>query len=344
MKALFSVFVLTLLTIKIVAQDIHLLQYNSSPQNLNPAQTGLFDGDWRLVGNYRTQWSAIPVPYNTYSMSADTRLNTLPPTLQNYFKTIVPALGLVVNSDKAGDSKLSTTQLLLSASCIKKLTKDSTHFISVGIQPGITNKSFNTDALTFDNQYNGTNYNPNLSSGEHFNSTSITYFDLGAGAAYYWEKTARKKLNIGASVFHINSPNQSFFLVTSVKLATKINFSGTAEFPITSKIDLLPSFLYQHQGTFEETLLGLSGKYYLAPINGMTTAVSFGAFYRAKDAWSLMANLYYKNFNVGISYDINTSQLNVATNNRGALELSVIYILKKIRPFVAKKRVCPIDM
>jgi type IX secretion system PorP/SprF family membrane protein len=348
MKPLFhfllTLFFLSICCSSLLAQDIHLLQYNSSPQNLNPAQTGLFAGDWRFVGNYRTQWSAIPVPYTTYSMAADTRLNKLPASFQNYFRKSTPALGLVVNTDKAGDSKLSTTQFFLSASFIRKLTQDSTHFISLGVQPGITNKSFNTADLSFDKQYNGTNYDANSNNGENFASTSITYFDIGAGAAYYWEKTKRKKVNVGISLFHLNQPKQSFFYNNAVKLDMKINISGTAELPIAEKIGIVPTFLIQRQGTFKETDIGLYGKYYLTPVNGAATALSLGAFYRAEDAWVIAGNMEYRNFNVGISYDINTSPLNAATNNRGAFELSVIYILKKIVPFVAKKRVCPIYM
>jgi hypothetical protein len=52
----------------------------------------------------------------------------------------------------------------------------------------------------------------------------------------------------------------------------------------------------------------------------------------------------FKNFNVGVSYDVNTSKLIEATNRRGGFEVSVVYIFKKMVPFVAKKRVCPTDM
>ena len=41
---------------------------------------------------------------------------------------------------------------------------------------------------------------------------------------------------------------------------------------------------------------------------------------------------------------INTSKLIEATNRRGGFEISVIYIFKKVTPFIAKKRVCPIYM
>lgn len=320
-----------------LAQDIHLSQFNSCPQNLNPAQTGIFDGDWRFVGNYRSQWSVIPVPYKTFSMSTDTRLKT---SMNN----AVPALGLIFNTDRSGDSKFSTNQLLLSAAYIKKLNKDSTHFISVGIQPGFTTKSFNASALSFDSQYDGDSYNSGLSSGENYTNMRITYFDIGGGLVYLWKKNQRTQVNIGASTFHLNKPKQSFYNDKSIKLDTKTTISGLVQFPVTIKVDLIPTFLYQKQGKFNETVLGMFGKYYLNPIDGMITAVSLGGFYRVKDALILVANMDYRNFIFGVSYDVNTSKLIAATSNRGGYEISIIYVFKKPVIFVAKKRVCPIYM
>jgi type IX secretion system PorP/SprF family membrane protein len=319
------------------AQDIHFSQFNASPQNLNPAQTGLFNGDWRFVGNQRSQWGTIPVPYNTYSLSTDTRLKT---SLQND----VPALGLIVNTDKAGDSRFTTTQAFISLAYIKKLNKDSTHFISVGVQPGISTKSFNVNALTFDSQYDGDHYNAALGSGENFSTTRITYFDVGGGLAYLYRKNQRTQINIGVSALHLNQPKQSFFDNSAVKLDVKTTISGMAEFPVAEQLDVMPTFLYQKQGTFNETVLGAFGKYYLKPVDGAQTAVSLGAFYRLKDAFIVVANMDYRNFNVGVSYDLNTSKLVAATDYHGGFEISVIYIFRKIVPFIAKKRVCPIYM
>lgn len=319
------------------AQDIHYSQFNASPQNLNPAQAGLFDGDWRFVGNFRSQWSAIPVPYRTLSIASDTRLKTK-------LEKDVPALGLLINTDKSGDSRFTTTQLFVSGAYVKKLNKDSTHFLSVGLQPGVTTKSFDVSALTFDNQYDGDSYNASMSSGENFSKTRITYFDFGGGLAYLWKKNSRTLVSIGLSALHLNRPKQSFFNNDDTRLDVKTNVSAIAEFPVATQLDVLPSILYQRQGTFQETVVGLFGKYHLKPIDGMTTAVSLGGFYRMKDAFVLVANMDYKNFNVGFSYDINTSKLIEATNRRGGFEISLIYIFKKVAPFVAKKRVCPIYM
>lgn len=321
----------------VIAQDIHYSQFNSTIQNLSPAQTGLFDGDWRLNGNFRSQWAAIPVPYKTFSIATDTRLKT---KLQND----VPAAGIQINADQAGDSKFATLQVLLSGAYVKKLNKDSTHFLSVAIQPGFTTRSFNVNALSFDAQYNGDAYDKSLSSQENFPKTRMTYLEMGAGLSYLWRKSNRQLINIGFSALHLNTPKQSFFNEKGVQLDIKTSVNGLAEFPIAEKLDLIPTFLYQTQGKFTECVVGGFGKYYLKPVDGITTAVSLGAFYRLKDAFVVAASMDYKNYNVGISYDVNTSKLTAATNQRGAFELSMIYIFKKIAPFIAKKRVCPIFM
>ena len=59
------------------AQDIHFSQFNFSPLNQNPANTNLFDGDYRFVGNYKNQWPTVPVKYNTVSLSAEMNFVTL---------------------------------------------------------------------------------------------------------------------------------------------------------------------------------------------------------------------------------------------------------------------------
>jgi type IX secretion system PorP/SprF family membrane protein len=318
-----------------LAQDIHYSQFNASPLNLNPSQTGLFDGDWRYAGNYRSQWSAIPVPYKTFSLSGETRLKTR-------LKNDVPAVGLLINSDKAGDSRFSTTQIYLSAAYIKKLNSDSTSFLSFAIQPGLSSKSFNINELTFDNQYDGDSYDPNLGSGETFARTRITYFDMGAGVGYLWRKSHRRQLNAGISVLHLNKPKQSFFDNTDIRLDMKLNVSALAQVPVTTRVDVLPTFQYQRQGKFQETVVGVSGKYHL--LDGMNTAVSLGAKYRMKDALIVVGGIDIQRFMIGVSYDVNTSKLTEATNRRGGFEISVIYVIRKVVPFVAKKRVCPIYM
>src|SRR5688572_28283272 len=101
------------------AQDIHFSQYNGSLLNLNPALTGLFDGDYRVNAIYRSQWQSVPVPYKTFGFGADMRYKP------KSFKADCIGIGLQFNNDQAGDAFYTTNQVYLSGSYIHKLKKDS---------------------------------------------------------------------------------------------------------------------------------------------------------------------------------------------------------------------------
>src|ERR1017187_7236664 len=109
------------------AQDIHFSQFNFSPLNQNPANTNLFDGDYRFVGNYKNQWPTVPVRFNTVSLSAE--MNFI--TLKNNDRV---GGGFLLYYDKEGDSRFTTLNAGLSFSYIKALGKNAHHYISYGLQ------------------------------------------------------------------------------------------------------------------------------------------------------------------------------------------------------------------
>ncbi|HRW89096.1 MAG TPA: type IX secretion system membrane protein PorP/SprF, partial [Flavobacteriales bacterium] len=95
------------------------------------------------------------------------------------------------------------------------------------------------------------------------------------------------------------------------------------------------------QGKFRELSIGGSVRHILLDRYGLTRAVRLGAYYRAADAGNLYAGLEYDDWTFGISYDINLSDLEPASNNRGALELTAIYIIRR-RPLVpVRYKACP---
>jgi type IX secretion system PorP/SprF family membrane protein len=321
------------------AQDIHFSQFDASPLNLNPAFTGLFDGDFRITGNHRNQWSAVPVPYSTFSFAGEMR-GLIKKSRDTY------GAGLIINTDKAGDSQFSTKQVNLALSYIKVLNGDSTRFLSFGMQPGMTTRGFNTSKLTFDNQYDGDSYDPSLSSGENFTTTKMTYFDLSAGTNFLMKIKPRMNFNIGAAFMHILQPRQSFYLDGITKLDPKIAFHSNFQLPVSATMDVVPSVLYEKQGKFSETVLGAQVRFLLKSdkSDGPETAFMTGVYYRAKDAVIAYAGYTMNRITLGMSYDVNTSGLHPAVNGRGGYEISIIYTHARYIPYVAKKRVCPVYM
>ncbi len=319
------------------AQDIHFSQFNASPMNLNPALTGMFDGEYRFAGNHRNQWLAIPVPYKTYSMSADMKLP------YKIGKNTVGA-GIIINTDKAGDSGFGTNQAALALSYVHKLNKQATQLLSLGFQAGISAKYFNAGKLTFDNQYNGDAYDPGISSIENFSTTRINYFDASLGVNWLYKIRQRTLINIGSAVFHISGPRQSFFNDNNIKLDRKLIQHGIFQINLNPGMDLISSVLFASQGKFSELVAGTSLKYFLRSKVSLGTAIYLGTYYRAKDAVILTSGLDYDNFTFGISYDINVSGFTPATNHRGGFEFSLIYIIQKFRPLKSGSVNCPVFM
>jgi len=318
------------------AQDIHFSQYNMSPLNLNPATTGFFEGTYRFTLNNRTQWRAVTTPYTTTSVSADKQL------LKRSFKQDMFGAGLVIYRDKAGDSDFGTTQINGSFSWIKALNKKSNQYISFAIQPGIAQRTINYEKLMFDSQYNGSSYDPNLSNNEQFSTKNFFFFDINAGAYWFYKYKKNLSFDGGLALFHLNTPHQSLFDNKNIRLDRKLVINANSVVNINPKFDLLPSILFMNQGKYRELDLGAALRYINDPRVVNYMAFSFGLWLRAKDATLLSAQIDYHKVSLGISYDINISNLTPASNERGGLEIALKYILDKKGPVIIRSVPCPI--
>lgn len=319
-------------------QDVHFSQYNGSLLNLNPAFTGFFDGDYRINAIYRSQWQSVPVPYKTFSVAGDMRYKP-----KKMYSDCF-GVGLHFNNDKAGDAFYTMNQFYINLSFHHKLKNDSSLLISFGLNTGINNSNFNYNEMTFDNQFDGFNYSSSLATGENFQKTKTTVGDFNIGTALQYSFNQFMRLNYAFSFNHLTNPVISYQGNAQSKLDSKFtNYLGF-EMPVTANNKFIwqTEILYGIQGKYNEFVPGTNFKYVL---DGNTNnAVSLGFYYRVRDAFIARLGYNYKTTSAGISYDLNTSKFLAATNRRGAFEIYITHIIKRNRPFIAKKRVCPVFM
>lgn len=320
----------------VISQDVHFSQYNGSVINLNPGFTGFFDGDYRLNGIYRSQWSSVPVPYKSFSFAGDARFK--PKSMKND----CIGVGIIFNNDKSGDTYYGTNQLYLSGSYMHKLNKDSTLLWTTGIMAGISNVGFNYSRMTFDDQYQNSSYSSSNGTGENFAKTATTFGDFNLGTALQYAIKQRAFVQYGISYHHFTNPKLTFQNNTSIRIDPKLNNYLCFAYPIGVKTDIVAEILYSHQGKYNEVVPGAMVKFLLD--EKTRQAVSVGLYYRAKDAVIARLGYQVKTLTAGVSYDVNTSKFIAATNRRGGFEIYVTYIFKKIIPFAPKTRVCPIYM
>lgn len=318
-------------------QDIHFSQYYNSPLNISPALTGIFRGDYRFIGNYRNQWSSVPVDYNTFSGSFDMRYS--PKMIENGFF----GAGIILNTDKAGDSELGLSQVMVSLSYSQVMNESNV--FTVGFQAGVGQRSFKPDKLQLGNQF-GDIFQATNPTGENFGNTSSAYTDLSTGLNWHFQPDGGKSfLDLGMGIFHLNRPKQNFMETgPDSKLPMRFATYAIAEIAGPDKLSYLIHAIGQGEGAYNEALLGGGVKYWLSQQRGKEIAVQFGTAYRfvgPQDAVIPSVEVHYLMWKVGFSYDVNLSGFTTATNSRGGPELSIEYILTKVGP-TKEIKACPI--
>lgn len=334
-KTLLAVFCL-LFPACLISQDIHFSNWQMSPLNLNPAETGMFEGDGRLIFNYRTQWRSVQVPYNTFSFGGDFNLN------KPLIKGTQEALGLIFNHDAAGDGNYTVTDFKVPFNHKFSFRKDSGLTIAFGILAGVSNVKIDPNRLSYDRQWDGDAYNGGLQNGENFQLLSKVYADVALGTVIRKQINQKWLASFGYGISHINQPNISFYNTKGVTLKPRHNESLQLKYSFSNISSVMLEYYANQQQKFRENLAGLTYYHTIEPKTG--TTLNIGFFNRFSDAMITTLGLQHNNMRLQGSYDYNYSGFKRATNGKGAFEISFIYIYAKPKVFVPKTRVCPIYM
>ncbi|MBK8624379.1 MAG: PorP/SprF family type IX secretion system membrane protein [Saprospiraceae bacterium] len=319
---------------RIAGQDIHYSQFYNSPQNLNPAQTGIFNGDHRFILSHRDQWRFVPVPWTTFSGAYDR--NIIPYQSESHFYGV----GGNINYDRQGDSRLTLLNVSINGAFHKLL--NAKNILSLGANLGLATKGFDTKSLRWDKQWNGDIFDTNLGSQEAFQSTErISYLETGIGINYRYQKSDRTNLDLGIAALHLVEPKVSFLGEKEIKLPRRYTFNGVGNFQLTNQFDIQLHALHQIQGEYNETVLGGLGKIYLNQNRGKELQLHLGLGYRTSGSLIPTLAFQYNEWYLGANIDFDSTPFNNALDtNRGAYELHLRYIIKNVRPFKFKN--CPI--
>ena len=293
--------------------DPHFSQFYAYPLWLNPALTGVFDGTARVNLNFKDQWANVSDGYLTTGLSAD-------------FKTTDKvSLGFNLLNQTAGAAAYNYFAAYGTFGYGIAVSSDGTKKLSFGLQAGIINRSYQPYNLQFDDQYDPTvGFNPYLTSGENFLTTSATIFDAAAGV-YFYDTDPQSTANVfgGIAVAHLTDANDPFATDgIKSKLPIRFNIHGGVKIRASDWIDITPNLLYIRQQQNQIRAVDLNAELKFQNSYGLI----LGAMYRIDDA--VVADLGYriKDMVISLSYDFNTSPLEVATNGQGGFELSLSYV------------------
>ena len=314
------------------AQDLHFSQFYHNPLQLNPAATGIFSGDWRVAGLYRSQWASVPVDYRTFAAAFDTKFVRRGSTLISG--------GLLLARDQAGDAGLAWTQAGLTGSVAQALGENQA--IALGVGLAFAQRSFDIEKLKFKNQWTGDVYNSALPTGEQFGASSGFVPTLSAGILWHYGPADRRtRLEAGLGAAHLNRPVVSFRDDLPATLPMRFSVLLNGIWQINDRLDLVGMGTAQQLGRAREIVVGGGLRRVLDSGAGNMTAVRFSLATRLGDAFIPAIQLERNNWTVGLSYDWNSSDFQAATRHRGGFEIAAVYRQVSVPPLQVFKS-CPI--
>jgi type IX secretion system PorP/SprF family membrane protein len=321
------------------AQDARYAQMAAAPQLMNPAMTGVMNGQMRLTANYRELYTSLLGSEGYRSVGAGVEFRR-PAGNGNYF-----GLGLQLQRDEMGSSDFVRTQGLVGLSYQQQLGGSrrggTGHFLVGGGQVGFGQRGFDLNKVWFSQQYfvdpltRDAYLDQTLPTGEPIaGSGSNLYLDLNAGIGWFANFGDRTGAYFGGAVYHLTAPNVSPVQGNEDRLDQRYVIHGGGELPVGSgDMSLLPAARVMLQGPSQEILIGSNLRYterawrevaLRVGIWGQISNQSGGS--PALNAFIVSAALETERLQFGLSYDISAGALNTVSDGRGGWELSVIYV------------------
>lgn len=290
--------VLIFCTTTVFAQQLpQYTQYMFNKIAYNPGYAGAGNGIC-VGGLIRQQWVGFKVT-DAEGKSSTVAPETYVVSISAPVQALRGGLGATIIQDKIAFQNNITLNLMYAYQ-----TTLGSGDLGIGLQLSLLNKTID---ITNYNPPTGTT-DPLLPKGE-----SDMIFDAGIGLYY----RVPENYYLGISILQLLESKTSTD-GTSAKLKRQINLIGGYELslPNTPEVDLLPSFMIKTDG--------ISVQYDLSALLRFKNQFWGGVSYRYQDAIALIFGMEYKNFNIGYSYDINTS----AIGSYGSHEIRAGYCFK----------------
>lgn len=303
------------------AQDPHFSQYFSSPLTLNPANTGNIAGAQRLATNYRQQWMGIGNPYVTGTVSMDGKL------LRNKLKEDDKlGVGVMALYDQTIGGALNSSYGAFSMAYHKGLDENGYQSLGIGFQSVLGSRKLDYSKISFANQFGSGGFNTALPSGEQFQTSSFIYFDFNIGAVFNYEDE-EKSFYAGASYYHLPRPQQSFLGDTSYRLPARYQLQSGASMLVGDYGRVFVSATWMQQAGANEAALGASYAHSI-PGSNDEQAIVAGLWCRPGDAVYPYLGVLTNGLLIGLSYDVTTSNLSLASTKNKSLEISCVYTFR----------------
>jgi type IX secretion system PorP/SprF family membrane protein len=298
----------------------------------NPASVGTNDNDMQLFTNFRYQYFTVTdKPFQTISGSVEGKL------FRSNTRNGYLGIGGSFMNDMSGDGRYSVTQVNIPIAYHLFFNEDN--FISLGVQPGLYQRSISAGNLTWDSQWNGYEFNQ-ATPGEGIANASTANFDVSAGIFYTYKKDFTRKIYGGFAVQHITQPELDFNIEDGLFRRYTAQLGGNYKFNLSS-FGISPQVLVMMQGPNQNIVFGSNFDFYLVEPSLRTdffrpTIFSFGLYHRYGDAIIVNFSYQFQGLTIAASYDSNVNRMLPASGSVGGFEVALKYdiILNRSGKFI----------
>ena len=335
------------------AQDLHFSYYQFAPLNINPAFTGAFYGSYRVSGIYSDKFASVTArPYRTVALSIDA------PIIRGIRPQDWVGVGFEMDAiggagtyhDSEFDSQTGSypvgpgsfqnwTFSKINAAYHLSLDKKQTNILTLGGQYSLASRNFKELSLGDTRQGILVGMDPDVDrfnmlrsggGGQNANDNiSMPYKDWTIGTMFN-ARGRNSDLKIGVAVEGLFRPQ---ITNSTERKMMGLNIHGAYDMAINKKVNLIPGFYYYSLGGYSALNYNAHVTYLLDEEKGIKLDGGLG--FRNFRQTIFMVGGEYKDFKVGLAYDLDISSLSVQSNSVGGFELCLMYmgkIFKKPKP------------
>ena len=310
------------------AQDAQFTQFHAVPTYVSPAfvGTGL---QTRIGMAVRDQWPSIPGSFVSANFAVD-----------HFMSELNSGVGLLVHHDKAGSGALRSTSITGQYAYEIELKRKV--FLRPALQVGWTNHAVDLSRLVFGDQLVR---GGGMGTLDDVEGVSVGYVDMGTGLLFF-----TPKMWLGASVHHLNRPDQSL-LGNEARIPRRFSMHGGYRTRLRTPVireqaqHVVFAFNYRAQEKYDQLDLGayferepfFAGLWY----RGIPLMKRYDRGYSNNDAIAVLFGVIVNDLRIGYSYDITISRL--AGHSGGAHEITLGYemVQRHKKRSAAKRRIVP---
>ncbi len=308
-----TIFILLLKTTNCLSQDPFYSQYFMSPMTLNPALIGKGISDMRFLALKKTQWwGQSTAAFSNTSISFEKKINSIKNTEDDL------GIAIAMSNEASNGGLLKKTYGSLGAAYNKKINKFSS--IGVGLIFTYANTLLDPSKFEFQSQFGSFGFNRMMPSNDPVQIINRSYLDVNGGIRYSYVKN-NWGLNLGAAIYHAAKPKEGAFNNSNYYIKPRTSLQASIFKKIKEADEFNVSFNADLQGNSNVYSLGALYKLQI-PGNHIFEKISTGVWARFNDAIYPYFGLESKQWSLGFTYDIITSDLKTYSNSVQSMEIS----------------------